>query len=81
MLCMHMMKSASECKVSIVELTYVTLLALGAMGGWVFGKVHFGFWGMCFFAVLGLGLGFGGCLVFAFILNTIFPRPTKPSEQ
>jgi hypothetical protein len=64
-----MMRSDSEGKVTMVELTYITLLALGAMGGWVFGKIHVGFWGECLFAVLGLGLGFGGCFVFAFILN------------
>ena len=74
-----MTRSDSEGKVTLVELTYVTLLALGAMGGWVFGKIHFGFWSACLFAVL--GLGFGGCFVFAFILNTIFPRSTKPSKQ
>jgi hypothetical protein len=76
-----MTRSDSEGKVTLVELTYVTLLALGAMSGWVFGKIHFGFWSACLFAVLGLGLGFGGCFVFAFILNTIFPPPAKPGKQ
>jgi hypothetical protein len=78
---MHMTRSDSEGKVTLIELAYLTLLALGAMGGWVFGKIHFGFWSACLFGVLGLGLGFGACFVFAFILNTIFSPPTKTSKQ
>ena len=76
-----MTRPASEGKVTLVELTYGTVLALGAMGGWIFGKIHFGFWSACLFAVLGLGFGVGGCFVFTFVLNTIFPPPTKPSKQ
>jgi hypothetical protein len=73
-------RTDNEGKVTLVELTYLTLLAMGVMGGWVFGKIHFGFWGACLFALLGLGLGLGGCFVLAFILNTIFP-PAKSSKQ
>jgi hypothetical protein len=76
-----MTRPDSDGKVTLVELTCVTLLALGVMGGWVFGKIHFGFWSASLFAVLGLGLGVGGCFVFVFVLNTIFPPPTKPSKQ
>jgi hypothetical protein len=73
-------KSGVEGKVTLVELTYVTLLALGVLGGWLFGKIHFGFWGACLCSVLGLGIGIGACFAFAFFLNAIFPPPTKPGK-
>jgi hypothetical protein len=77
----HMTRPASGGKVTLVELTYGTLLALGAMGGWIFAKIHFGFWSACLFAVLGLALALEDVSFLPLSLTQYFRHPPSRVKQ
>ncbi len=76
----YQLQFRSPGKVTLIELLWVTLLAAGAEGGLIVGKVHFGICGALLGLIFGLGIGFAACFAIQFLLKAVFPPNQQKSD-